>query len=138
MDTITSFHQSGNRYRFLRFIGAIFTLIGAVELAIGGLLLVFGLYTLLAGTTVELPPGAGPIGARQVRAVFLTGGLGGTLSLLWSCAILLSGLYLIALGGVIRLLIHLEVNMRVFAKSLDKIRMRLESSGEGVETFFRS
>jgi hypothetical protein len=138
MDRITSFHQSGKRYRFLRFIGALFTLIGAVELAIGGLLLAFGLYVLLAGTAGEPPPEAGPFAARQVMAPFLATGVGGTLSLLWSSALLISGLYFTALGGVIRLLIHLEQNMRAFAQSLDNIRTRLETRGEGVETFFRS
>lgn len=138
MDRITSFHQSGKRYRFLRFIGALFTLIGALELAIGGLLLAFGLYVLLAGTAVDPPPEAVPFAARQVMATFIASGLGGTLSLLYSFAFLLSGLYFAALGGVIRLLIHLEQNMRAFAQSLDKVRTRLESRGEGVETFFRS
>jgi len=138
MDGITSFHQSGKRYKSLRIIGALFTLIGAVLLTIGGLLLVFGLYTLLAGTTGEPPPGAGPFAARQVRVVSLFTGLGGTLSLLWSFGFLLSGLQYTALGGMIWLLIHLEENMRAFAQSLDKIRMRLESRGEGVEPLFRS
>jgi hypothetical protein len=134
MDRITSFHQSGNRYRSLRIIGALFTLIGAVELAIGGLLLVFGLYALMASTTGGPLPAAGPF----VAQVKVATGLGGTLSILWSCAFLLSGLYFAALGGVIRLLIRLEENMRAFAQALDKIRLRLESTGEGAEPFFRS
>ncbi len=124
MDRVISFHPSGKRYRSLRIIGALFIQIGAIELAIGGLLLVFGLYTLVSGA--------------QVRVVFLSAGLNGTLSLLWSFAFLLSGLHLTALGGVLRLLVHLEENMRAFAQSLDKIQTRLESRGEGVEPLFRS
>ena len=138
MDRTSSFHQTGTRYRPLRIIGALFTLIGTVQFAIGGLLLVFGLYVLLAGPTGDLPPETGPFAVRQVRTLFLGTSLGGTLSLLYSCAFLLSGLYFAALGGVIRLLIHLEANMRAFAESLDKIRMRLEPRGEGVGSFFRS
>ena len=48
MDRTNSFHQTGTRYRPLRIIRALFTLIGTVQFAIGGLLLVFGLYVLLA------------------------------------------------------------------------------------------
>jgi hypothetical protein len=138
MARITSFHESGERYTSLRIIGALFTLIGAVLLAIGTLLLVFGLYSLLAGTTGGPPPGAGPFAARPVGVVSLGAGLGGLLSLLWSFGFLLSGLQLVALGALFRLLIHLEENTRTSAQSLDKIRMRLESRGEGVEPLFRS
>lgn len=138
MDSITSLHQSSTRYKSLRIIGVLFTLIGTVLLTIGGLLLIFGLYTLLAGTTGEPSPGAAPFAARQVRVVSLFTGLGGIFSLLWSFGFLLSGLQNIALGGMIRLLIHLEENMRAFAQSLGKNRMRLESSGEGGEPSFRS
>jgi hypothetical protein len=144
MDRITSFHQSGERYTSLRIVRAVFTLIGAVLLAIGGLLLVFGLYTILAGTTGEPPPGAGPFADRQVRAVSLVAVLGGILSRypMLTCfdsfGFLLSGLQFVALGALIRLLIHLEQTARASAQSLDKIRMRLESRGEGVEPLFRT
>jgi hypothetical protein len=137
MDRITSFQQSSHRYSFLRIIGALFSLIGAVELTIGGLLLAFALYTLLAATTVEPSAGVGPFTADQVRVVFHAF-LRGPNSLLLSCAFLLSGLYFAALGGVIRLLIHLERNVRAFAQSLDKIRMSLESRRAGAEPSFRA
>ena len=138
MDSVTSFHQSGERYKSLQIVGALFILIGAVLLAIAGLLLVFGLYTLMAGTTGEPLPGTGPLAARHVGVVSLGAGVGGTLSLLWSFGCLLSGLQLTALGGLIRLLIHLEENTRASTQSLDKIRMILESRREDVEPLFRS
>jgi hypothetical protein len=138
MDMITSFRESGKRYKPLRVIGILFTLIGAVLLAIGGLLLVFSLYALLAASTGGPPPGAGPIVARQVGIVSLGAGLGGILSLFWSLGFLLSGLQFVALGALFRLLIHLEENMRASAQSLDKIRMRLESRSDDVEPWFRS
>jgi hypothetical protein len=136
MDRISSFHQSGSRYRFLRIVGALFTMIGVVELAISGLLFVFAVYTLLTGMAVEPPPGVWPFTAREVSVVFRV--FLGANSLLWSCAFLLSGLYFGGLGGVIQLLLHLEKNMRAFAQSLDIIRMRLASRGERVEPVFRS
>jgi hypothetical protein len=131
MERITSFYESGKRYKSLQIIGALFTLIGAVLLAIGALLLVFGLYTLLAGTTGGPPPGTGPFATRQVGVVSLVAGLGGIFSLFWSFGFLLSGLQFVALGTLFWLLIHLEENTRASAQSLDKIRMRLESRGEG-------
>ena len=137
MNRITSFHQSGNRYGFLRIIGALFTVIGAVKLAIGGLLLVFAVYTLVTGTPVEPPGGFGPFTAREVNVVFRAM-VSGIYLLVLSCAFLLSGFYFAGLGGVIRLLIHLADNMRAFGQSLDMIRMRLESRGERVERVFRS
>jgi hypothetical protein len=135
MDRITSFHQSGKRYGFLRIIGALFILIGAVKMAIAGALLVFGVYTLLTGTTFEPPGRMGPFTAPEASVLFR---FWGAYSLLWSFAFLLSGLYFAGLGGVIRLLIHLTNNMWAFGQSLDVIRMRLESRGERVEPVFRS
>src|SRR5262249_26281683 len=136
MDRITSFHQTGNRYRFLRIIGALFTAIGAVELAIGGLLLIFAVYNLLTGTTFEPPARLGPFTAPEATVLFRLFLVANPL--LWSFAFLLSGLYFAGLGGVIRLLINLAKNMRAFGQSIDMIRMRLESSGERVEPVFRS
>jgi hypothetical protein len=136
MDRITSRHQSGNRYGFLQVIGALFTVIGAVEMAIGGVLLVFAVYTFMMGTTFEPPARLGPLTAAEVSVpirVFL-----GAYSLLFSFALLLSGLYFAALGGVIRLLVHLVKSMRSFEQTLDVIRMRLDWRVERVEPVFRS
>jgi hypothetical protein len=65
-------------------------------------------------------------------------GLGGILVLFWSIGFLLAGLQHIAVGALCRLLIHLEENTRASAQALDKIRIRFESTGEGVEPLFRA
>jgi hypothetical protein len=54
------------------------------------------------------------------------------------CASRTLRLQLVAGGALFRLLIHLEENTRASAQFLDKIRMRLESSGEGVKPFLRT
>lgn len=138
MARIISFYESGERYKSLRIIGALFTLIGVALLAIGALLLGLGLYSLLAGTIGGPPTGAGPFAGRPVGVMSLGAGLGGLLAFLWSFGFLLSGLQFVASGALFRLLIHLEENTRASAQSLDKIRIRLESAGEGVEPLFRS
>jgi hypothetical protein len=51
---------------------------------------------------------------------------------------MITGLQLVACGALFRLLIHLEENTRASAQFLDKIRLRLETSGEGVEPFLRT
>ena len=138
MGKIISFYEFGERYKPLRLVGALFTLIGTVLLAIGAVLLVVGLYALLAITTNEALPGMGHFEVRQVPGLPFNLGLGGVLILIWSIGLLLAGLQHIALGALCRLLIHLEENTRASAQSLDKIRTRLESSGEGVEPLFRA
>jgi hypothetical protein len=107
-------------------------------LFLGAALLVFGLYTLLAGATSGPPQGVVRLGAPRVDVTPLGSWLGGTLSLLWSFGLLLSGLQLVALGTVFRLFIHLEENTRATAQILDKIRLRMETSGAGAEPLFRS
>jgi cobalamin synthase len=138
MSRIISFYEFGERYKPLRIAGALFTLIGAVLLAISAVLLVAGLYAFLAVTTDEPLPGMGHIAVRQVPGLPFNVGLGGILALIWSIGLLVAGLQHSALGALCRLLIHLEENTRASAQSLDKIRTRLESSGEGVEPLFRT
>ncbi len=138
MDRITSFNSSSVRYGSLRIIGSFFTPIGAVLLAIGTVLLAFGLYALLAGTTGEPPPGDAPFAARQIGVMSLGAGPRGILALFWSFALLVSGMQLVALGTVFRLLIDMEENTRASAQALDIIRMRLESTEGRVEPIFRS
>jgi hypothetical protein len=138
MDRGIMFFEFGEHHKSLRIIRALFSLLGAVLLALGTLLLVFGLYALLAGKTGEPSPSAGPFAVRPVGVLPLGAGLGGIISLLWSFALLLSGLQFVALGALFRLFIHLEENTRASARSLDKIRIRLETRGEDVEPFLRS
>jgi hypothetical protein len=125
MHRITPFREPGPRYTALRVIGFLCTLIGTILLLIGvGLMLVAGLYALAAsGGPVAVPP------QMQILASF---------SLLWSFGILFSGLQLVALGGFLRLMIHVEENTRASAQALDKIRSRLDANPEVVEPIFRS
>ena len=140
----TSFYESGKRYRSLRLIGALFTLIGTVQMAFGALLLVFGLYSLMSATTVAAPPETAPFSARQVDVVSLVAALAGLLSryplltFYASIAALFSGLQFVAFGALIRLLINLDYTSRASARALDKVLTRLDSRGEGVAPLFRS
>jgi hypothetical protein len=135
MGRIISFYEFGERYKSLRFIGAIFTLIGAVLFAVGALLFTVGSYALLAVITDGPLPAVGQFAVREVPGLPFNVGLGGIIALLWSIGFLLAGLQHIALGALCRLLIHLEENTRASAQALDKIRMRLEPNRE-VEPLF--
>jgi hypothetical protein len=138
MAKIFSFYESGERYQSLRIVSAFFVLIGAALLAIGALGLVFAVYTLLAVQPGGPPQETGPFAARPVSGMFQGVDMRVMLSLIWSVAFLLAGLQQIAMGAVCRLLIHLEENTRATAQLLDKVRAKLESSGEGIERLFRS
>jgi hypothetical protein len=146
MERSTSFYESGRRYKSLQLIGALFTLSGAVQLAIGALLLAFGLYSLLSGTAGAgaAPPETGPLQARQVDVVAIGTSLleilsrYPLLSLYGAIGCLFSGLQSVAFGALIRLLINLDYTARASARALDKIEMRFESRREGVEPLFRS
>jgi hypothetical protein len=137
MDRITSFREPGSRYATLRVVVFLCNLTGAILLVIGGGLLISGLYGLAtgAGSTAPAPnPAAFPgppvmTNPPPLPAWFF---------LIWSLAILFSGMQLIALGAFLPLMIHLEENTRASAQALDKIRSRLESSPDGVEPLFRS
>jgi hypothetical protein len=125
MGRIQSFREPGPRYPALRVIGFLCTLFGAILMAIGvGLMLLTGLYAIAArGAPVDFAP------QMQVFAGF---------SLLWSFGILFSGLQLVALGGFLRLMIHVEENTRASAQALDRIHSRLEANPERVGPFFES
>jgi hypothetical protein len=123
MRRLTSFRAPGPRYPALRVIGFLCTLSGMILMAIGvGLMLLAGFHAFAArGGPVDVPPQV------QVLAGF---------SLLWSFGILFSGLQLVALGGFLRLMIHVEENTRASAQALDRIRSRLEANREGVAPLF--
>src|SRR5262249_21743837 len=102
-------------------------------LAIGVALLVFGLSGLIQGmpgptsreaTALPIPPGSMWWSAL--------------LPLFWSFGFLLSGLQLIGLGGLFRLMIHLEENTRASAQFLDQIRSHMLSGRDADEPSFRS
>ena len=138
MSKIISFYESRERYKALRLISALFNLIGSVLLLIGTLLLIFGVNALLGHTPGGLPQEPGDFGVRPVGSLYLGVDLRVLLSLVWSAALMLAGLQHIAMGALCRLFIHLEENTRASAQLLDKVRMRLESHGEGVEPLFRT
>jgi hypothetical protein len=137
MERITSFYASDRRYASLRVIGRLFFVIGMVGVGLPLLALVFGLYDLIGQATGAVPrrvaPGVGAPGAPVPLFHW-----GGAFSLLVSWVFLLSGLQLVALGTLFRLLIHLEENTRATAQSLDRIQSQLASSREGAEPSFRS
>ena len=80
----------------------------------------------------------GPFGGPPVNVLPMVPWVPVTVAFVWSVALLVSGLQMIALGTLCRLMIHLEENTRATAQVLDRIRSRLESSPEGVEPWFRS
>jgi len=135
---MTSFIEPDQRYRSLRIISALFSLIGIVLMVSGTLLLVFGLYPLLTGTASTAPQGEDPFTARQLNPVQHVLGLSAIFSMIWSFGLLLSGLQFVAYGVLFKLAIHLEENTRVSAQALDKIRSRLEPRENVIEPFFRA
>lgn len=136
MERIASFREPRPRYRSLRVIGFLCTLAGSILLAIGVCLLMYGLYALAVGGTTAPLRNPTPIAGTQ--AVFHPSPLIAGISFLWSLGILLSGLQMIALGGFVRLMIHLEENTRVSAQVLDRLRSRLDASPDDVTPLFRS
>jgi hypothetical protein len=138
MARITSFIEPDQRYRSLRIISALFSLIGIVLMVSGTLLLVFGLYTLLTRMAGTPPLVADPFTARQSTNIQPFLGLGATFSLIWSLGLLLSGLQFLAIGVLVKLAIHLEENTRISAQAMDKIRSRLEPRENVIEQFFRT
>jgi hypothetical protein len=127
MGQITSHRKSATRYTALRFVGVIFTGLGAILLAAGGLFLVFGLHALLSSSMDQPPSGEGPFLGHQVKNAPFPGGLGGALPILWASALLVSGLQFVAMGSLIRLVINVEENTRIAAQCLEKLRSRGDS-----------
>jgi hypothetical protein len=138
MEKLTSIYGRDLRYHSLRIISTIFTVVGALLILIGILLLGFGVSRLLSDATPTPLPGTEPFAVRQVSVGPFSINSWTALFLLWSFAFLFSGLQTVALGTLSRLAIQLEENSRASAQFLDKIRMRLESGGEAVEPLFRS
>jgi hypothetical protein len=134
MTKISSYQHLGERYRALRVVGFMFTLIGTFLSAAGALLLGVGFYTLAWGPVIVPPQGVG----SHVNVLPLTPWLNATVAFVWSFALLLGGMQMIALGKICLVMIHLEENTRATAQVLDRIRSRLESSTESVGTWFRS
>jgi hypothetical protein len=139
MERISSPYESGRRYSSLRVIGFLYALIGVILLVLGAVLLVFGLWTLTQPGAVA-PPQDPSVMVDSTQVVIATRiiRLGGVVSLLWSCGLLLSGIHLISLGGLFRLMIDVEENTRVAAQTLDRIRSSMEPNGNDDAPLFRS
>jgi hypothetical protein len=133
MERVTSHREAGERYTSLRLVGGLFTVLGALMLCGGCLLLAFGLYTLRLDWAGP-PPGTEPFAAHPGSVLRAFGRIGGGLWILWSLALFMSGLQSVAIGALIRLAIHLEENTRVSAQCLEKLRLHREP----VDPIFRS
>jgi len=104
---LTSSIETEQRYGALRFISALFSLIGIVLTVIGTLLLVFGLYALLTEATRTQRQGGNLFTAQEIGQVQSFLRVGGTIALIWSVAFLLGGLQYLACGVLCKLAIHL-------------------------------
>jgi len=133
-----SHRAPGERYTVLRLIGGVFTVLGVLLLLGGCLLFAVGLYGLLSGGAGPPPSETPPFSAAPVNAVRFPSSLGGSLSILWSFGLLISGLQFLAMGALFRLVIHVEENTRVTARCLEQMRARLDPVEQGVASMFRS
>jgi hypothetical protein len=138
MRQITSHRESAERYPALRFVGVIVTVLGALLLAAGSLLLAFALYALLSSSTGQPPGEAAPFAGRPVSVAPFPGSLGTALSTLWSFALLISGLQFLAMGSLLRLVINVEENTRISAQCLEKLRFREGPIEQNVGSLFQS
>jgi hypothetical protein len=135
---LTSSIETEQRYGALRFISALFSLIGIVLTVIGTLLLVVGLYALLTEATRTQSKAGNLFPAHEIGQAQSFLRVGGAILLIWSVALVLGGLQYLAFGVLCKLAIHLEANTRVSAQALDRIRSRLEQSENVNDPFFRS
>jgi hypothetical protein len=87
MAHITSHRAPAERYTGLRLLSAIFTVLGALLLTVGSLLLAFGLYDLPAW--MDQPPRAeNPFARRSIGGVAFPASLGGAVGLIGGCSFL--------------------------------------------------
>jgi hypothetical protein len=134
----TSHRASAERYSGLRLLSAIFTVLGALLLPVGSLLLASGLYDLLP-VWMGQPPGAeAPFARRSIGGVSFPASLGGAVSALWGLGLLMSSLQYLAMGTVIRLVININANTRFSAQCLEQLRSREEPMGQNAGALFRS
>jgi hypothetical protein len=138
MGQITSHRESAERYTALRFLGVIFTGLGALFLVVGSLILAFGLRALLSSWMGQTPGGEVPFTGRPVSIAPFPGILGSALPALWSFAFVISGLQFLAMGSLLRLVINVEENTRISAQCLEKLRSREGQIEQNVGSLFRS
>jgi hypothetical protein len=137
MGRLTSHRETGERYMTLRFVGWLFTVLGSLLLMGSCMLLAFGLYVLRSGGT-QLLPETVPLTAQSASVFSAYSRIGGPLWILWSLALLMSGLQSVAIGALFRLAIHLEENTRVSAQCLETLRSRTEPTERNVGPLFWS
>jgi hypothetical protein len=123
MVKIASFRESGPRYPSLRIIGSLWTLLGVIVMVSGGLAIAVIGYFAIAARDVPAEPSL-----RVATGIYA----------LWAFCIAISGLQLIALGALYRLMIHMEENTRASAQALETIRDRLEGNPADLAPIFRS
>ena len=138
MRQIDSHLDHAKRYFALRFVGVVFTGLGVLLLAAGCVLLGLFVHALLAPSAAQLPRADVSIQHGPVTTVSVPGVLGAAVSALWSFGCLISGLQFLAMGALIRLMIHVEENTRISAQRLEKLRLREEPVEQGIGAFFRS
>jgi hypothetical protein len=138
MAHLTPHRASAERYIGLRLISVIFTVLGALLIALGGLLLAFCLYTALSSSVSPLPRAEVPFASHPIGAATFPGSLGTAFLAVWSFGLLIGGLQFAAMGTVCRLLINLEQNSRISAQCLEHLLSREEPFGQNVGSIFRS
>jgi len=116
MDRFPALRNLEKRFRSLRIVGALFTFLGVTVLLIGVGLLVFVIWALAAASAVDEPMRLEP-GVTWAR---------GSIGLLWSLCLFLSGLQFARMGALVRLMIDLEENPRATAQLLDRFITRFE------------
>jgi len=138
MGRLDSHREVNERYTALRLVGGIFTVLGSLLLMGSCVLLAFGLYTLRSGWTEPTTTETVPFAAHSVSVFSSYGRFGGALWILWSLALLMSGLQSVAVGVLIRLAIHVEENTRVSAQCLEQLRSRTEPAEQNAGPVFRT
>ncbi len=138
MGRLASYREADERYLALRLVGGLFTVVGALLIIGSCVLLAFGLYTLRAGGAALPPPEAVPFTPHELSLVSAVSRFGSAIWILWSLALLMSGLQSFAIGALIRLAIHLEENTRVSAQCLEQLRSRTEPAEQHAGPVFLS
>ena len=138
MGRVNSHREASERYIALRLVGGIFTVLGSLLLMGSCVFLAFGLYTLRSGWTEPTTTETVPFAAHSVSVFSSYGRFGSAMWILWSLALLMSGLQSVAIGALIRLAIHVEENTRVSAQCLEQLRSRTEPAEQNAGPAFRS
>ena len=138
MAHLTPHRASAERYIGLGLISGIFTVLGALLVALSSVLLAFCLYVALSGSVSLLPKAEVPFPSRPIGVVAVAARFGVAFWAVWSFGLLIGGLQFAAMGAVCRLLIDVEENTRISAECLERLVSREEPFGQNVGSIFRS